>query len=46
MYEILFSIVVQGKQAVKADGTPVSIFIHICSYYFSVFRCVGTVFII
>lgn len=31
MYGILFSIVVQGKQAVKADGTPVSnIYLYIC----------------
>lgn len=35
MYGILFSIVVQGKQAVKADGTPVSTFmVYIYPYYF------------
>lgn len=43
MYEILFSIVVQGKQAVKADGTPVSI----CLYAPIILACsdvhVGTV---
>lgn len=34
MYGILFSIVVQGKQAVKADGTPVSnIYLYICYWW-------------
>lgn len=37
MYEILFSIVVQGKQAVKADGTPVSI--YLCLYAPIILAC-------
>lgn len=46
MYGILFSIVVQGKQAVKADGTPVSnIYLYICYWWVDIVLLVYSLYL-